>query len=79
VATLTVRNVPEETRQALAARARAANRSMEAEARLVLEAAVRPPDRVKLGSLLSRIGSETGGLDMEAVRGAEISEPVSFG
>jgi plasmid stability protein len=79
VATLTVRNVPEETRQALAARARAANRSMEAEVRLVLEAAVRPPDRVKLGSLLSRIGAETGGLDMEDVRGAEISEPVSFG
>ncbi|MDR2565143.1 MAG: antitoxin [Bifidobacteriaceae bacterium] len=79
MATLTVRNVPEETRQALAARARAANRSMEAEVRLVLEAAVRPPDRVKLGSLLSRIGAETGGLDMEDVRGAEISEPVSFG
>jgi plasmid stability protein len=79
VATLTVRNLPEETRQALAARARAAGRSMEAEARLILEAAARPPDRVKLGSLLSRIGAETGGLDMEGVRGAEISKPVSFG
>jgi plasmid stability protein len=43
MATLTVRNVPEETHHALRRRAAQHNRSMEAEARAILEAAVEVP------------------------------------
>ncbi|MDX2972060.1 hypothetical protein PWY87_24905 [Kribbella solani] len=42
MATLTLRNVPEETRRALKRRAARHNRSMEAEARAILDAAVAP-------------------------------------
>lgn len=42
MANLTVRNLPEETRRALKERAARNDRSMEAEARAILEAAVRP-------------------------------------
>jgi len=42
MATLTLRNVPEETRRALKRRAAQHNRSMEAEARAILDAAVVP-------------------------------------
>ncbi|MDR1295131.1 MAG: antitoxin [Bifidobacteriaceae bacterium] len=78
MATLTVRNVPEATHRALIARARAADRSMEAEARLILDAAVRPPDRIALGTLLSEIGAATGGIDLAMTRDTETSEPMSF-
>lgn len=47
MATLTIRNLPEKTRRALKARAAHNNRSMEAEVRDILEAAVgREPDFV---------------------------------
>ncbi|MDR1393004.1 MAG: hypothetical protein LBJ62_03420 [Bifidobacteriaceae bacterium] len=78
MATLTLRNVPEETRQALIARAQAAHRSMEAEARLILELAVRPPERLRLGSLLAEIGNGVGRIDLDSVRGTAASDPVSF-
>lgn len=44
MATLTIRNLPEQTRLALKAQAARNNRSMEAEAREILQAAV-VPDR----------------------------------
>ncbi|WP_405058382.1 hypothetical protein OG474_37385 [Kribbella sp. NBC_01505] len=43
MATLTLRNVPEATRRALKKRAAKHNRSMEAEARAILDSAVRTP------------------------------------
>lgn len=42
MATLTIRNLPEETRRSLKARAAMNDRSMEAEVRDILEAAVAP-------------------------------------
>ncbi len=42
MATLTIRDVPEETRRALKARAAERNHSMEAEVRDILQDAVRP-------------------------------------
>jgi antitoxin FitA len=42
MATLTIRNLPEETRRALKARAASHNRSMEAEVRDILTAALQP-------------------------------------
>ena len=53
---ITVRNVPDEVHRALRVRAAQHGRSAEAEIREILENAVQPEGRVKLGSLLSRIG-----------------------
>ena len=53
---ITVRNVPDEVHRALRVRAAKHGRSAEAEIREILENAVQPEGRVKLGSLLARIG-----------------------
>jgi plasmid stability protein len=53
---ITVRNVPDEVHRALRVRAAQHGRSAEAEIREILENALQPEGRVKLGSLLSRIG-----------------------
>lgn len=54
--TITVRNLPEETHQALRVRAAQNGRSTEAEVRAILESAVRPQDRMKVGSVLAAFG-----------------------
>ena len=56
MAMLTVRNIPDEVHRALRVRAAQHGHSMEAEARAILECAVRPQGRVKLGSLLADMG-----------------------
>ncbi|MFU8764572.1 MAG: FitA-like ribbon-helix-helix domain-containing protein [Haliea sp.] len=58
MAMLTVRNLPVEVHRALRARAALHGRSMEAEVRGILEAAVAPEGRMKLGSLLADIGRQ---------------------
>jgi plasmid stability protein len=69
MATVTVRNLPDEVHRALRVRAAHHDRSTEAEIRAILEATVRPPERIKLGSLLAPIAHEAGGLtDAEAER-----------
>ena len=59
---VTIRNLSDETHRALKVLAARHGRSAEAEMRDILEAAVRPERRVKLGSLLTSIGIEAGGL-----------------
>jgi len=56
MAVLTMRNLPAEVHRALRVRAAQHGRSTEAEVRDILESAVRPEGRVKLGSLLAEIG-----------------------
>lgn len=69
MATVTVRNLPDEVHRALRVRAATHGRSTEAEIREILETTVRPPERVKLGSLLVSIARDAGGLsDDEAKR-----------
>ena len=69
MANVTVRNLPDAVHRALRVRAAHHGRSTEAEIRDILESAVRPPQRVKLGSLLASIAREAGGLtDAEADR-----------
>lgn len=58
MAMLTVRNLPEEVHRALRVRAAVHGRSTEAEVRAILEEAVKPEGRVKLGSLLADIGRQ---------------------
>lgn len=56
MAVLTVRNLPDEVHRALRVRAADHGRSTEAEVRAILEEAVKPAARLKLGSLLHDIG-----------------------
>ena len=51
-----IRNVPDEVYRAIRVRAAQHGRSIEAEMRDILESAVKPQGRVKLGSLLTEIG-----------------------
>ena len=58
MAMLTVRNIPEAVHRALRVRAARQGHSMEAEVREILESAVSPQGRVKLGSLLADLGRQ---------------------
>ncbi len=53
---VTVRNVPDEVHRAIRVRAAQHGRSIEAEMRDILQAAVKPQSRVELGSMLAEIG-----------------------
>lgn len=66
---VTIRNLPEATHRALKARAAQHNRSTEAEMRAILEAAVRPDDRVCLGTALAKMSQKIGltNADVEAL------------
>ncbi|CAD7047658.1 plasmid stabilization protein [Pseudorhizobium halotolerans] len=79
---VTIRNLSDETHRALRVRAAHHGRSTEAEIRDILEAAVRPSQRVKLGSLLVDIGREAGlsDRDVEALQGRDKTpaEPMTF-
>jgi plasmid stability protein len=68
----------EEAHRALKVRAARHGRSTEAEIRDILEAAVRPAQRVRLGSLLAEIGREAGGVELEIERDKTPAEPISF-
>lgn len=60
MAVLTVRNVPDDVHRALRLRAAQHGRSTEAEIRDILQAAVEPKERVKLGSLLAEMSRRAG-------------------
>ncbi|GAA4355553.1 plasmid stabilization protein [Variovorax defluvii] len=57
---LTIRNVPDEVHRAIRVRAAQHGRSIESEMRDILEAAVRPQNRLKLGSMLAAAGRKVG-------------------
>lgn len=75
---ITVRNLPEEVHRALRVRAAMHGRSTEAEVRDILENAVQPEGRVKLGSLLAEIGRKAGGFDLQIERDETSGEPMNF-
>lgn len=56
MASITVRNLPDEVHRALRVRAALHGRSTEAEVRAILEEAARPAGRIQLGSLLADVG-----------------------
>lgn len=60
MASVTIRNVPDEVYRAIRVRAARHGRSLEAELRAILEAAVRPQNRMKLGSMLAAAGRKVG-------------------
>jgi antitoxin FitA len=83
MSTITVRNLPEEVHRALRIRAAQHGRSTEAEIRDILQSAVKPEGRVKLGSLLADIGRRAKLTDeefavFELVRDKTPAKPVNF-
>jgi plasmid stability protein len=78
MAAVTIRNLPEATHRALKVRAAQNGRSTEAEIREIIESAVRPPERIKLGSELAAIGREYGGVDLDIERDTTPAGTVSF-
>ena len=83
MAMLTVRNITDEVHRALRVRAAQRGHSMEAEVRDILESAVSPQGRVKLGSLLADMGRRAKLSDeefavFEQVRSKAAARPVNF-
>ena len=78
MASVTVRNLSDETHRALRVRAAMHGHSTEAEIRAILDNTVRPDNRIKLGSLLAKIGLEVGGVDLEVERDKLPNEALSF-
>ena len=77
MAVVTVRNLPEETHRALRIRAAQNGRSTEAEIRAILEEAVRPTDRVLIGSELAAFGDKYG-IDFDLTAEKEPTRIVEF-
>jgi plasmid stability protein len=75
---VTIRNLPEATHRALKVRAAQNGRSTEAEIREILETAVRPQERIKLGSELAAIGRELGGVELDIARDKTPAGTVDF-
>ena len=83
MAAVTIRNLSEEVHRALKVRAAQNNRSTEAEMRAILEAAVRPEERLRLGTAMSemsrKLGLTTADVEaLERVRETRPTEPMPF-
>lgn len=83
MASVTVRNLPDEVHRALRVRAAQHGRSTEAEIRDILERAARPEGRVRMGEALARLGREMGLTDEEVeqinqLRDKTPAEPMRF-
>lgn len=83
MAVLTVRNVPDHVHRALRVRAAERGRSMEAEVREILEAAVLPTERIQIGDALVSLGrelelSETDVEHLDEIRDRTPAQPMTF-
>lgn len=82
MAMLTVRNLPDEVHRALRVRAARHGRSTEAEVRAILEEAIKPRGRLRLGSMLAGVGREVRLTDEEVAlinrRDRSLPRPVNL-
>jgi len=83
MAAVTIRNLSDAAHRALKVRAAQHNRSAEAEMRAILEAAVRPEGRLRLGTALSEMSRKIGLTNadvaaLEATRDPQPAEPMRF-
>ena len=83
MAAVTIRNVPDEVHRALKQRAAQHQRSAEAEMRAILAEAVRPQERVRLGTALSQLSRSLGITDaevdaIESVRDRTPAVPINI-
>ena len=79
---VTIRNLSEATHRALKLRAAQHDCSTEAEMRAILDAAVRPPERLRLGAALAEMSRMIGlaNEDVEALaqKRRDAAEPLRF-
>ena len=75
---LNVRNLSDQTHKALRIRAAQHGRSVEAEIRVILDNAVNPRETIGLGSMLTAIGRDFGGVDIDIARDKTPAEPAKF-
>ncbi len=75
---VTVRNLSAEVHRALKLRAAHNSRSTEAEIRMILEEAVSPKARIRVGSELAAFGRRFGGIDLEINRDQTPTKPAIF-
>jgi len=75
---VTVRNIPEATHRAIKQRARLRGVSAETEIRSILEEAVRPSDRIKLGTALYEWSRSFGGVDLDITRDPTPTDAPDF-
>ncbi|GLH82304.1 hypothetical protein SSBR45G_72130 [Bradyrhizobium sp. SSBR45G] len=80
---VTIRNLSDETHRALKVRAARHNRSTEAEIRAILDAAVQPEGRLRLGTALAEMSRNIGltNADVEALelhRDDQPAKPLRF-
>jgi len=78
MAAIVVRNISTATHRALRVRARRHGRSTEAEIRAILDEAVRPGTRLRLGSALATLTKPYGGLDLKMTRDKTPAEPADL-
>jgi plasmid stability protein len=75
---IAIRNLSAETHRALKLRAARHGRSAEAEVRAILDEAVRPKGRLKVGAEMAAFGRRFGGVDLQTIRDPSPTEPASF-
>ena len=75
---VTIRRIRVETHNALKLRAAANGRSAEAEIRAILDEAVRPAERMKVGSEIRKLVQKYGGFDLEIERDKTPARFVDF-
>ncbi|MCY1745427.1 FitA-like ribbon-helix-helix domain-containing protein [Ensifer sp. SL37] len=83
MAILTVRNVPDEVHRALRVRAANHGRSTEAEVREILERAVKPEQRIRIGDALAELSGRIGLTNddfevFDQMRDKAPAEPMGF-
>jgi plasmid stability protein len=74
-----VRNIGTETHRALRARAKRHGRSTEAEIRVILDRAVAPARRLRLGSALAALAKTLGGVELKIQRDKTPATPADLG
>jgi len=75
---IVARNISAETYRALRVRARQHGRSTEAEIRAILDVAVRPTSRMRLGSALAALAKPFGGFELEIKRDKTPARPANL-
>jgi plasmid stability protein len=78
MAAVLVRDLSEETHRELKRRAKKNRRSVNAEIRATLDEAVRPVERMKVGTEIRKLVAKYGGFDLEIERDQTPAGSVSF-
>ncbi len=78
MATVTIRNLPDEVHRAVRLQAAQHGRSTEAEIRAILAQSIGSEGRLRIGTELRRYAEQIGGVELELHRDKAPIEPASF-